>query len=296
MTGIPTLRPEITTLATLRRHHRFGLARLKADPNAASLVADFQAFSPIWAAANQKEMDLDDAVTDAEAQVVTADNGLDGLADRISLAIHGTKKVNVEAPLHQLFFGSETVSKFKRPLLSKELDAAQSWPALLTQVTEAALKALATDAGPILQSANAAAKSLDDAIKARDAWKLGGDKQKVYDSFNSACAKAHGALKSFGHDHPELHLPNDYADTFFLHDTSSPHGTTVNETAKAAAKADQKATAAKAKHDAALAKAAAKAAAAADRQKKKDAAAAAKAVAKDAAKKAKEAVAAAKKK
>ena len=164
--------------------------------------------------------------------------GISRGVDKVALTIHGGKKATADAALHQLYFGSLTPAKFKRPI-------------------------------------------------------LGGDRQKVFDAFNSLCAKAYGGLKSFAHDHPELDLASDYAESFFKGSAGSTHGQTVAQTATAAAQAQAKAAKAQARHDAALKAAAAKEAALKDRQQKKDAA---KAAAKDAAGAARAAKEAAKKK
>jgi chemotaxis protein histidine kinase CheA len=298
MAGILTLLP-INSLAVLRSHWRFALARLKSDPNAAPFVAEFTAFDPVLATAAQTELTLDDGVTDAEALVIAADGGvpgLDVLVNLVVVAIHGAKKPDIQNPLHQLYLGSQNATEFKKPILGTELEKCQTWPQKLAAATQPALVALAPQATDILKTANDAAKTLKDAIAARESFRLGGARQQAFDAFNSMCAKAYGALKSFVHDHPELGLPTGYAESFFKGSARSPHDKSVSVTADLAAKAQAKAAKAQAKADAALKTAADKAAAAADHAEKVAAAKAAKKTAKDAAKAAKAATDAAKKK
>ena len=89
----------------------FSFSRIKSDPNAKAYVADFTALGTQIADAAQMEVDLDDAVSDAEAGAIAADAGLGGLdvlVDLVLVAIHGAKKHSVDDPLHQLYCGSQT--------------------------------------------------------------------------------------------------------------------------------------------------------------------------------------------
>ena len=294
MAGFPTLQADDVSLLTLRKHWRFAFARIKSDPNAAPYVATWTAFGPQWNTTFQKELGLEDGEIDGEAGAVTADRGLDGFGGQLHAVIHGFKKPNPEHPVHQLFFGSKTLSEFTVPLLGKELESALGWPAHLAGSTLPAIQALAPQGTAAVQAADAAAQALDGAIKARELFRLGGERAALFDAFNSLCATTHGGLKAFAHDHPELNLGATYADSFFLHLGKSPHGKTLSVTARASAAADRKAAAAKKKHDAALAAAAAKAADAAARQVKRAEAAQKKKAAEDAVKAARAAKLAAK--
>ncbi len=291
MSGIVTLKSDVS-LDVLRASWRFALARIKSDPNAAAYVADFTAFGSTWVAVDQKELAYEDAVAAADAAVVAADEAIDALVDKVSAAIFAGKKVAASQPLAQLYFGSLSPSKFKRPILGTELQNVQSWPAHLAAAPQPALQALAAPTTAAVSAGNAAAKAFSDALAARDSFRLGGDRQKAFDAFNSLCAKAYGGLKAFAHDHPELELPSTYAESFFKGSAGPTHGKTVAETAAAQAKAAK----AQAKHDAALKAAAAKAAALQDREAKKAAAKAAAQAARAAAAAARAAKAAASKK
>src|SRR4051794_4865595 len=121
MAGISTANDETESLDTLRGRWRYALARLKSDPIAAAYVPDFTAFGPKLAAVHEKEMDKEDAVTDAEAAAVTADGGLDRLVRQVSAAI---------------YFGDLAPSGFMRPVLSKQLTGMTSWPALLAKASQ----------------------------------------------------------------------------------------------------------------------------------------------------------------
>ncbi len=295
MPGILTLKSTLS-LDVLRAHWRFALARIKSDPNAAAYVADFTAFGPTWVTVDQSEMAYEDAVAAADAAVVSADEAIDALVDKVAAAVFGGRKVAPNPALAQLYFGSQTPSQFRRPILGTELQNVQAWPAHLAAATQAGLQALAAPMTAAVSAGNAAAKAFRAALAARDSFRLGGDRQKAFDTFNSLCARAYGGLKAFAHEHPDLSLPSTYAESFFKGGAGPTHGKTVADTAAAATAAQAKAAKAQAKHDAALKAAAAKEAALQDREAKKSAAKAAAQAAKTAAAAARAAKAAAAKK
>lgn len=91
----------------------------------------------------------------------------------------------------------------------------KTWPALLASAAEPELVALVATVTSAVNAGIAAEKVLADAEAARDAFRLGGERKKIFDKFNSLCAKTYGALKALVHDHPELGLVSGYAESFF---------------------------------------------------------------------------------
>lgn len=221
MAGIPTANAATESLDALRGRWTFTLARLKGDPRGAPFVAAFAGFGPTWDAADAQDMALADAVSDARAGAVLADGALDRLVDQVTAAIYGGKKVNVNLPLHQLYFGGATPSAFKRPVLGAQLAGMQKWPAKLAAAAEPALSALAPAATAAFDGATAAAKALSDALAARESFGLGGPRKKAFDAFNALCATTYGGLKTFVHNNPQLDLPAGYAESFFEHATAA---------------------------------------------------------------------------
>jgi hypothetical protein len=289
MAGILTLHSDLS-LDVLRTHLRFATARTKSDPNAASYVAGFTAFLTQWTAADAAEMANEDAVTDALAAAVAADAQLDELADAVNLAINGAKKPSSSNPQQKLYFGSTAPSKFKQPILGSQLKNMQPWPTLLGQSTVPALKALAAQATTAIANGTAAATAVSAAQTAREAWNTGGPREALFAAFNALCATAHGGLKAFALANPNLGLPTDYAESFFLHTAPSPYGSTVTEAAAALASAQKKVAVAQKHHDTLAAKEATRASELTAKEKAKAALVTAKAATK-AAKKAEKAAA-----
>lgn len=215
MAGIYTPDDTTETLDTLRGRGRFALARIKSDPNAAPYKAAFTAFGAAWTPIDQKEMDKEDAVTDAEAAAVKADGDLDDLVRKVSTAIFGGKKVDVTLPLADLYFGGLAPSEFMRPQLGKQLQGMIAWPGLLAQATQPALLALAPLATTAVAAADAAAKALHLAVVDRDLFHQGGERKTIFDLYNASAATAWGGLKNFVHSNSALDLPPGYPESFF---------------------------------------------------------------------------------
>ncbi|MFS8065692.1 MAG: hypothetical protein ACMG6S_04890 [Byssovorax sp.] len=203
------------SLEVLRTLITFLLARLTSEPNAAAFVAPVKALRNDWNPVAAKEMDLEETITIAQAGAVAADRRLNAASALVKNAIHKGKKPDLSLPLHKLYFGSDSPSVFEKPTLAAQLAAMQAWPALLTSAAQPELNALVASVTAAVKEGDVAAKALADANTARDAFRLGGERKKIFDRFNSACATTYGALKALVHDHPELGLASGYAESFF---------------------------------------------------------------------------------
>jgi len=202
-------------LEVLRTLLIFLLARLSSDPRAAAFVAAVKALRVDWNPVAAKELELEEAVVIAMAMVVAADRGLDGVSGFVKIGIHKGKKVDVTLPRHKLFFGTDSPSVFERKRLSAQMIAMQNWPDFLAKSEDPDLVALVPPVVAAIKVGEVAEKALTDAVAARAAFQLGGERNKIFDRFNSVCATTYGALKALVHDHPELGLVSGYAESFF---------------------------------------------------------------------------------
>ena len=202
-------------LEVLRNLITFLLARVTSDPHGAPFVAPVKALRNDWNPVAAKELGFEEAITIAEAGVTAADRGLDGASGLVKIAIHKGKKPDLTLPLHKLYFGANSPSVFEKPKLSVQLLAMKTWPSLLAKASEPELVALVPTVTAAVKAGIAAEAALADAIAARDAFRLGGERKKIFDKWNSLCATTYGALKALVHDHPELGLVSGYAESFF---------------------------------------------------------------------------------
>jgi len=231
MAGIQVLDPEDESLDTLRDAWSFACARVASDPHAAPFLSAFIAFGPQWDTVKQKENALRDGITKAEATAVSADHVLNGLLERVSAAIHRGKRVDTSLPQHRLYFGNEAPSIVKRPTLGAQLERMRSWPALLAKETEPELNGLHAAVSAGVTAGNEAEAALEQAEVANNQFRLGGERTQLFDAWNSLAATAYGGLKAFAHDHPELRLSAEYAESFFRHASKAKGPKTVQEAA-----------------------------------------------------------------
>lgn len=198
-----------------------------------------------------KEMELEEAITIAQAGAVSADRRLDAASALVKTAIHKGKKPDLSLSLHKLYFGSDSPSVFEKPQLAAQLAAMQAWPALLASSAQPELSALVAPVTAAVKAGDAAARALADANTARDAFRLGGERKRIFDRFNSVCATTHGALKALVHDHPELGLDSGYAESFFHRAPASraPAPVTLDEATIAVQSLEKQLEAAKKQRD-----------------------------------------------
>src|SRR5215468_3212367 len=239
MAGIWTANDQIESLDDLRGRWVYLLARVKSDKNAAAYVAPVTNFGPQWTAAHQKEMDKEDAVTIAQAAASGADLALDGLVRKVSTAIFGGKKINVDLPLAIVFFGGLSPSEFMAPTLGKQLTGMLSWPSKLAQAAQPALSALVPQAS-VVPAAETAATALASAIADRIMFHDGGERKGIFEAFNALCATVYGGLQTFAHNNPTLDLPPGWAESFFKQGPPSSQPKTLTAARELAQRLTQK--------------------------------------------------------
>ena len=148
-----------------------------------------------WNPVAAKEQELEEAITVADAGATAADRGLDGASGLVKMAIHKGKRPDLTLPLHKLYFGASSPSFFEKPKLAAHLLAMKNWPSLLAGAAEPELVALVQTVTAAVNAGIAAEKALAVAETARDAFRLGGERKKIFDKWNSLCATTYGALK-----------------------------------------------------------------------------------------------------
>lgn len=227
MPGLPTLKPETTTLQTLRKHWIFLLVRVQSEPLAASFAAPLVAFGPQWDTVAKQATTLSDALYQARASAIFAGDVLNQLAAQVSAAIHEGKKADVSLPLHQLYFGSSTVSQTERPSLGTQLSSMRPWPGLLAIATQPELLALAPLVTEGVAVADVVETHREAAQSNEDKFELDGELRQLFDDYNALAATTFEGLKAIVHDQPELKLGGDWAESFFLHESRAQVATTL---------------------------------------------------------------------
>jgi hypothetical protein len=217
MSTIRTLNPDRVSLLGLRSHLTYSISRFKAEPLATSHVAPFDAYRAKWDLVHLKELVLNDELTEAQAQIDSCDKLLNELASRCSKIILTITKDNREHSLYTHFFGDESLSDFKRPVLGEQLQAMRGWIGLLEASEHPSLKALGPDLEPVVKAADDAVKAKANVEQKKKLFRED-ERRKLFDEVNAARKSAHGELAKLPHIHTGL--PASFADGFFRQESA----------------------------------------------------------------------------
>ncbi len=198
----------------------FSHARVGAKPLTLAYAADFDVFFIDWHVCNETEIKLRTAIVRCNALIVAADDELDEIADAVSQAVLLEVKSDRSTALYLRYFGAQTVSQLKRPILSGQLETMRGWVPSLTTSTSAVLSALGARLIKAVASADAAiAARLVAEQENRDFRAIGGRKALI-DGLNGLRKALYGRLSELPHARPELHLPASFAEQFFRHESA----------------------------------------------------------------------------
>lgn len=194
-------------------------ARLLANPLTRAYASDYDGFFAAWPICNAQEIQLHTAVVRLNALIVACDDELNAIADATHQAVLLEVNSDRSSARYLRYFGDETVSLIKRPVLSTQLETMRGWIPSLLASTNAVLSAL----GERLVKAVAAA---DETVAARLVaeqenrdFRTIGARKELIDGLNAVRKALYGKLSELPHAHPELHLPANFAEQFFRHES-----------------------------------------------------------------------------
>jgi hypothetical protein len=190
------------------------------DPYAAIYAPKFDALVSDWQAVNVTRIQLVINIARAHAKALQFDGQLDRFVDRLVLVLDKLTDKNRNDPLWYVYFKGEDPSVFKKPILAGQLLKMLVWPKSFNTSTQQELIDLEPVLAPLLPLAVAAR---DEHLAAKQALvdfdKVGAWRQHV-DSSNAVRTDIYGSLLDIPNQNPAAKLPADYAEQFFLHDTS----------------------------------------------------------------------------
>lgn len=207
-----------TSLLTLLGELRYTLSRLHATPKTAPFVATFQTLRDEWKTVLDKEISLQESLSDAQALIDAGDAGLDDFASRLSKAILTITKDDRTNPLYTHFFGDKSLSEFRRPNLGAQLQAMRPWADSLTTSPHPTLKAMAQEHAHLIAAADKAVSARDKARQQNRQLRDVGERRQFLDKLNAARKATYGALAKLAIETPGM--PSDFADHFFRGETS----------------------------------------------------------------------------
>ncbi len=200
--------------------HVHSLTTTRADPFAASHAGRFEALVTDWIEADALRIKLVIALGQAEANAFRIDMQLNGIVDGVVNALKQIPDNELKENLQSSLLKGRPPSAFKRPILAEQLTIMKVWPSTLQGSSVPALEDIEKTLSPLLPLAIQAETDLSKAKQDLIDWKTIGRWKQHVDRSNADRAAVYGDLLEVPHQNPAAGLPSDYADQFFLHDTS----------------------------------------------------------------------------
>lgn len=206
------------SLEVIRTEIVFTLAALRPIPRASKYVAMMEPLLPEWAKVSAQELLLRDAKTTASAAITAASNQLNPCIDQVAALVLVRTKNKRTHDLYKRYFGSRRPSDLKRPALAEKVAVVRTWVPFLkgSPETEEALGATLESVVALAATANAAAV---DAGRALLDFRQLGARKALVEKVNQVRKAVYGELSQVPHAEPSQHLPADWADQFFRHDS-----------------------------------------------------------------------------
>jgi hypothetical protein len=215
----PLLKPDCS-LATALDEACFSHARVEANPLTLAYAADFDAFFADWHTCNGQEIELRTAIVRKNALIVACDDELDEIVDAVNQAVLLEVKSDRSTALYLLYFGAQTASQLKRPVLSAQLEVMRGWVPSLTASKSAVLSALGARLVKAIAAVDVAVASRLVAEQENRDFRAIGARKALIDSLNGLRKALYGKLSELPHARPDLHLPGSFAEQFFRHESA----------------------------------------------------------------------------
>jgi hypothetical protein len=216
---IPKLEIDDSADSVLEEHVHC-LTTMRADPLAAVHAPKFDDLVTDWTEANASRIKLVITIGQATANAQRIDSQLNGLVDAVIYAIKQIPDPDLRDRLQNSLLKGQPPSTFKRPILAEQLATMSVWPSTLAASGIAALVDIEKKLSALLPFAIEAETNLSRAKQDLVDWKNVGRWRQHIDLSNAHRAAAYGDLLEIPHKNQDAHLRADYADSFFLHDTS----------------------------------------------------------------------------
>jgi hypothetical protein len=215
----PILKPDCS-LATALDEACFTHARIEANPLTLPYAADFDTFFVEWHMCNEQEIKLRTALVKCNAVIAACDDELDAIADATHQSVLLEVKSDRSTALYLRYFGAQTLSQLKKPILSGQLETMRGWIPSLTASTSAVLSALGARLVKAVAAADAAVAARLVAEQQNRDFRAIGQRKTLIDTLNGLRKALYGKLSELPHARPELHLPTSFAEQFFRHETA----------------------------------------------------------------------------
>jgi hypothetical protein len=198
---------------SLLRELQYTLSQVSHAPLATGYVPVFQALREEGQQVLLEEIVIQDELSNALALVNKADSGLDAFAGRVSGAVDEHTSGPTRKQLRTALFKNKPLTRFRRPVLARQLEAMADWADTLSRCGVPGLVALAPEAVPLVEAGRSAQQVRTTAQKRNRDFRDIGTRKQFIDKVNAARKEAYGGLAKLPFQNPLL--PSDFADAFF---------------------------------------------------------------------------------
>lgn len=215
--AIPTI-PTDAPLPSIKEEDNYTRGLLEANPLTADLAIPLAKFiTNTWHPVYLQEMDLEYALVLLRAKEVYADQVLNDLVKKLDSALQMLTNKDRKAPLYTLYFGEERPFEVAAGILGPQLETMRGWYPELQKSKVSMLQDIGNEIEAAVLSADAVVDAKTKAETAKLVFETTGERFQLVNSYNALRKVTYGALGALKHDHPEL--PNDFADSFFRHES-----------------------------------------------------------------------------
>lgn len=210
--------PNDSSLSSIKEEDNFTRSALEANPLTAALAVPFADFITVtWQSTHLLELQLDYDVALAGARVLQADAVLNTLVKKLDTTLLLLTNKDRSAPLYVQFFGNRRPFEVAAGVLGPQLETMRAWIPLLTASPHDSLQSVGAEIAAAVDQADAAVGAKTAADNATLVFQTTGERAKLIHAYNALRKGTYGMLGKMKHQNPEL--PNDFADSFFRHET-----------------------------------------------------------------------------
>jgi hypothetical protein len=216
-----------TTTAVLFREIFYTLAQAGEEPLAAPNVPTFEKLRDGLKVVLLQEVSILETLAKAQAAVDRIDYRLDRFVLRVTRAVDDNTDGNTRKQIRKKLLKGKSISKFRRPVLGRQLAEMGDWSDTLTECGVPALVAFAPEAAALYTLGKDAAKLRDKAISDNRNFRDVGERKQFIDTLNAERKAMEGALAKLPFQDPTL--PQDFADGFFYSEAPSDDEESIDD-------------------------------------------------------------------
>ncbi|MFT3764408.1 MAG: hypothetical protein QM820_02645 [Minicystis sp.] len=205
-----------TGIFSLLREILYTLSQAGEEPKAAQFVPTFQKHRDEWQVVLLEEVSIIETLAKAQAGVDRADLRLDRFVRRVMRAVDDHTAGNTRKLLRDKLLKGKAESRFRAPVLGRQLEDMAHWGDTLAKCGVPALAALASEANDHYQMGVAAEVLRAEAQKTNRNFRDVGARKQFIDTLNGSRKEVDGALAKM--PFTDAVLPQDFNDGFFLRD------------------------------------------------------------------------------